>query len=276
MPSDNPNAVLMCRTYPRSDITLSLPTDYNTILFNAIPRQEAIIEQLEIIADNTVHLKLQLQQDANGNIAATFEPGQFMTIEIPNTNDRRTYSLANTSNSDGKLEFLIRLQIKGIGSDFFRQQAQVGTKLVLHGPQGNFKLDANSSHPRWFVAGGTGIAPILSMLRHAAEMQDMQAAHLFFGVNRENELFGSDILQDLQAQLPQLQMTVCVWKPQNDWRGFIGTPADAFQQALAQTNIQPDVYLCGPPLLLDAAEKIALTAGIPQTQIFVERFLPSG
>lgn len=275
MPAGNSAAILMCRTRPQSNLTLTLPIDYNAIVFHFIPRRIATIETVETIANNTVHLKLQLDPDDNGDIAAMFEPGQFMELEIPDANTRRAYSLANISNWDGKLEFMLRLQPTGIGSGFFRNQAQPGIKLVLHGPQGNFKLDYNSLHPRWFVAGGTGIAPILSMLRHLAEIQDTQSAHLFFGVNQENELFALDILRDLQTQLPQLHLTICVWKPQSKWDGFVGTPVDALQQALTDSNIQPDVYLCGPPILLDAAEKVVITAGIPATQIFAERFLPS-
>lgn len=273
LPADAHNGILMCRTTPRSDLCIALPYDHSRILFHAIPRREAEIVAIDSIAENTVRLELRLVPDDSGS-AAEFEPGQFMEIEVPGSDQRRAYSLSNTGNWDGRLEFLIRLQPGGLFSGFLRESAQPGARLMVRGPLGAFGIEEGSLHPRWFVAGGTGLAPMLSMLRRMAEFQEMQEARLFFGVNRETELFALDVLKDLQAQLPQLNVDVCVWKPAGDWSGFTGTPVDALRAALGEGSVQPDIYLCGPPLLIDAAEKAAAEFGVPGTQVFSERFLP--
>jgi ferredoxin-NADP reductase len=112
------------------------------------------------------------------------------------------------------------------------------------------------------------------MLRRMAELQETHEARLFFGVNRESELFNLAELERLKAELPQLKVDICVWKPEGAWQGFTGTPADALQQALSETPAQPDIYLCGPAPLVNAVEKTAAAFGLPMERVFSERFLP--
>lgn len=274
LPSGQPGAILMCRTTPHSDLRVALPFDYSKILFHAVPRRSAEITALETVAENTVRLELRLEADADCGSAAEFEPGQFMEIEVPGSGERRAYSLANTGNWDGCLEFLIRLQPGGLFSAFLRDSAQPGMKLAVRGPLGAFGIEPGSLRPRWFVGGGTGLAPVLSMLRRMAEFGETHEACLFFGVNRESELFALDELERLKAELPQLKVTLCVWKPEGDWQGFRGTPADALQQALAEAPVQPDIYLCGPAPLVNAVETVTDAFGLPRERVFSERFLP--
>lgn len=275
LPAESSNAILMCRTIPRSDLHIELPYDHNKILFSEVPCRSAEIIAIDEIAENTMCLQMRLDVDADGSSAAQFESGQFMELEIPGTDIRRAYSLANTSNWEGLLEFLIRLQPKGCFSTFLKEQARVGQKITVRGALGAFGIDPNSLRERWFVAGGTGLAPILSMLRRMAEFQEMQEARLFFGVNTENELFAKEELEQLRTELPQLKIDVCVWRPQGAWSGFVGTPADAVTAALAEAPSPPDMYLCGPPPMINAVEKAATAFGVPADQIFSERFLPA-
>jgi ferredoxin-NADP reductase len=116
---------------------------------------------------------------------------------------------------------------------------------------------------------------MLSMLRRMADWQEPHEARLFFGVNREAELFALAELEELKSALPQLQVEICVWKPVGAWQGFIGTPVQALRRDLAQVQTMPDIYLCGPPALIDFAEAAARELGVGESQIFSERFLPS-
>lgn len=275
LPANGSNGILMCCTTPWSDLRIDLPYDHSKVLFHAIPRRSAEIIGFEPIAENTVRLQLRLDTDADGGCAAEFESGQFMELEIPGSDERRAYSLANTSNWDGRLEFLIRLQPNGKFSTYLKERALIGDKLMVRGAQGGFGIEPNSLRARWFVAGGTGLAPMLSMLRRMAEFQEMQAARLFFGVNKESELFAREELEQLRAELPQLNIDICVWKPEGEWHGFTGTPADAVRAALKDAPSLPDMYLCGPPPLLNAVEKTAAEFGVPPAQIYSERFLPA-
>lgn len=266
---------LLCRTFPRSDLCISLPFDQDRIGSGTIPVRQAEIVALDTIAAATVRLELKLLPDEDLGSMAEFEPGQFMELEVPGLDLRRAYSLANAANWEGRLEFLIRLQPDGRFSTWLQSQAQVGQTLTVHGPQGAFGVNANSLRPRWLVAGGTGLAPMLSILRRMAEFQEMQPVRLYFGVNRVEELFCLDELAILRSLLPQLQVVVCVWKPEGEWKGFQGTPAEALEKDLASIGVHPDIYLCGPPAMIDAATAVAQAAGVPPAQIISERFSAS-
>lgn len=267
--------VLLCRTYPRADLHLNTPFDHAHVSFQPIPERQVAITELADLGGNTVRLVLQLEEDAECGSAAEFEPGQYVELTPPDGSVTRAYSIANTSNWDGRLEFLIHLQPNGRFSSYLAGAAKPGDRLKVRGPQGGFVLQDNGTRPRCFVAGGTGLAPMLSMLRRMVEFGEPNAATLLFGVTSEKDLFGRDDIAALQAELPQLQATVCVWKAGADWAGFTGTPVDALIAHLEDCAIAPDIYLCGPPAMIDAAEQAALARGVPAGQIFSERFLPT-
>jgi ferredoxin-NADP reductase len=147
--------------------------------------------------------------------------------------------------------------------------------LLLRGPKGSFTMDLASDAPRWFVAGGTGLAPILSMLRQMARSGDQRRSRLFFGVNIENELFALSAIDELKRALPRLRTTICVWMPGSEWRGFVGTPADAVALALTDEDSRPDIYVCGPPALIEATKSVSVWAGIGRDRVFSEQFSPS-
>ncbi|CAB3761820.1 oxidoreductase [Burkholderia sp. MSh2] len=264
--------VLLCRTLPRGDLRIAAPYDRAKVLLHPVPVRTARIATLEPIAAGTMRVELQVEPDDAFGSAVEFEPGQFAELEVPGSGRRRPYSLANTSNWDGRLEFVIRLRPDGGFSTYLGERARPGDPLTVRVPMGGFGLFADSLRPRWFVAGGTGLAPILSMLRRMAEFQETVDARLFFGVNQENELFMLDALAQLQADLPRLHVDLCVWRPGAAWAGYRGTPVDALRAALAQTGALPDLYACGPPPLVQGAREAAAAAGVPDAQFVSECF----
>ncbi|VWB09531.1 oxidoreductase [Burkholderia arboris] len=272
LPAGQRGAVLLCRTTPRGDLRIAAPYDRTKVLLHPVPVRAARIAALETIAADTMRVELQVEPDDASGAAVEFEPGQFAELEVPGSGLRRPYSLANTSNWDGRLEFLVRLRPGGWFSTYLRERARPGDPLTVRVPMGGFGLFADSLRPRWFVAGGTGFAPILSMLRRMADYQEMADARLFFGVNQESELFMLDELARLQSELPQLRVDLCVWRPDGEWAGYRGTPVDALRAALARAGAPPDIYVCGPPPLVQGAREAATAAGVPDAQFASERF----
>jgi ferredoxin-NADP reductase/ferredoxin len=264
--------ILVCRTYPNSDLQLVAPYNASHIQASHQGPRQADIVSVELIAEKTARLVLQLVSDRQNGVAFEFEPGQFVELEIPELGLKRAYSIANTPNWDGRLEFLIRLQPNGQFSGYLQQSAQLGQRLQIEGPSGTFGVQGQSLNPRCFVAGGTGLAPFLSILHRMAEWDEDHPTHLFLGVNNEQEIFCQQELTALAQAIPQLQVEICVWKPSESWPGFRGTPAEALRAYLAKAVSLPDVFLCGPPLLVEAATQVAIEAGVNPERIFCERF----
>jgi ferredoxin-NADP reductase/ferredoxin len=264
--------ILLCRAQPRSDLALRAPFDEAAVGFAPVPERRATLVALEPAGSGAVRLQLQYEDDPTFGRAAQFTAGQFVELTLPDGVTKRSYSLANTPNWDGALELFIRLQPNGAFSNYLRDHAAIGDTLQVRGPQGQFTADEASAAPRWFVVGGTGLAPALSMLRQMTEFADQRACRLFFGVNKAEEFFALDAIESLKSALPQLVVTLCVWKPETEWRAFIGTPAEALAEALSTATETPDIYVCGPPALIAASEDAGRSAGVPHDRIFSEKF----
>lgn len=267
--------LLLCCSRPLTNLRLVAPYDYRSISFSIGSQRTARILTSTQEGVNAVKLVLQLDHSAYQEPGAFFIPGQFVKISIPGSSTTRSYSLANAPNQDGVLEFLIRVYPDGLFSDYVANRARVGDVLFLRGPMGAFTMDPGSDAPQWFIAGGTGLAPILSMLREMARSRDQRRIRLFFGVNSEEELFALSAIAELERMLPRLNVTICVSMPSSAWRGFAGTPADALALALADEGSRPDIYVCGPPALVKAARSVSASAGIDPNRFFNEQFTPA-
>jgi NAD(P)H-flavin reductase len=240
----------------------------------AIPRhapvtRTATIEEIAPAGGGAVWLSLAFTSDPALGSAVDFIPGQYMELAVPGTDIRRAYSLANLPNWDGRLEFLIRLQPGGAFSTWLAQ-AQAGDLLQTRGPLGQFMLDEASLQPRILVAGGCGLAPLLSMLRRLESLGDTQPTTLIVGVNRESEFFADDAIEDCRNALPTLQVEYAVWKPEGTWKGFVGTAAAALDKALGESEDAPDIYACGPPRLMEAVRAAAAARQVPPERIYAE------
>ncbi len=269
--------ILMCRTYPRGPLTVEVPSDLDHITSGPAPSPLCEVLAIDDMGGNVRRLLLKVLPDENGTVNSTFEPGQFMELEIPGSDIRRAYSISNAPNWAGELEFMIRLQPQGKFSTWLEDNAQVGDTLRARGPEGSFVLHEGGLAPRRFVAGGTGVAPMLSMLRQMAEFQETHDSHLYFGVTTEDDIFAMAEIEELKEALPNLSVDICVWKAGPDWKGFSGSPVDALKADLANDlakGLKPEVYLCGPSGLVDATQTVAEELGLPHENIFSERFLP--
>jgi NAD(P)H-flavin reductase len=201
-----------------------------------------------------------------------FYAGQYANLTVPGTTQRRAYSMANPPEPSAPLEFLVRLLDGGAMSDFLRAGPAPGTVIELKGPHGTFYL-RESTAPLLMVAGGTGLAPILSMLEQLARRGTQRRITLCFGVTRRGDLFGLDRLARLADALPGLERRVAMVEPDETWSGVRGAATDLLQPADAAAA--PDAYLCGPPAMVAAGRSWLAAQGLAPDRVFAEEFVPT-
>jgi len=266
--------VLLCRCYPTSDLEIEVPYTYDRISFSPVNLDlETEVVGIRNVSCNVVELRLK-RLGAEQQIK--LDSGQYYNLEIPGTSIIRSYSPANTANNRGELDFLIRIVDQGKCSGFLQHDAYLGQKINVKGPSGIFGLKENGFNPRYFVAGGTGLAPILSMVRRMHEWEEPQSCVIYFGVNTEEEVFYEEELKKLAAEMPTLTVRICVWKASESWTGEKGSVVDVLHRDLkALDGVKPDLYLCGPPGMVDATYAVCSEVGIPKEKIYLEKFLPS-
>jgi predicted ferric reductase len=148
-----------------------------------------------------------------------------------------------------------------------------GTPAYVDGPHGNFTLKGRSGHGLAFVAGGVGIAPVLSLLRQLAADSDRRPMLLVYGNRVEAQIACAEELAQLQRSL-DLQVFHVLSEPPENWKGLTGQCDGAtLERCLPAGGRDQWLYfVCGPTAMIDSTEDFLARAGVPLAQIVAERF----
>jgi len=235
---------LMCRAMPESDVTVEL-LHYdpdNCRLEHAISRRTARVAAITDLTDEIVVVTLAVDDDF------TWVPGQYVDVHAAEAT--RSFSIANIPDpaQPGVIELIIRRYPDGRLSSRFGTEIVAGDELSVTGPYGALRLH-DASRPITMVAGGSGLGPILALLRQLAS-RDAAPARLYFAAR---EPFLLDELRGLGCE-PTL------------------VAGREIADALGDVDADHDVYMCGPPGLLDAAEAALTARGVDPARIFTDRF----
>jgi benzoate/toluate 1,2-dioxygenase reductase subunit len=232
-------------------------------------RVNAFINRISWPASSVAELELEL---AEGDWLE-FEPGQFVRLKVPGSDAWRSYSMSSTVDELPVLRLVIRCLESGVMSDYLRDRASVDDVLELEGPFGSFCWDPDLKRPHILIAGGTGIAPILSILDSMRGRSGTKPPTLLsFGCNDLNTLFYVEELGLRGHWMPRLELRVSVER--GDPAGHrSGNPV----QAVVDTDVRENTvaYLCGPPPMVAAASTHLLELGVSPENIHAEQFKPS-
>ena len=262
--------VLTCVMRPATDCVIQFT--YPCLSKQAIrhPLIRGTIMRLEMVCSTVCRLVIDL-----GSASWSFLPGQYINIEIPGAGITRSYSMTNAPSEMRFAEFFVRLLPTGGMSDYLRSSAKLGDEVCVSGPFGSFFLRETPS-PILMVAGGTGLAPMLSMLQHLVDIGEThRPVVLLFGANSEADLFGLDRLMAMQSQFDSLMQESIVVHPTADWTGEVGHVTTLLRPEYINVG-DVHVYLCGPPAMIESAEGWLLRHDVSDERIFAEKFLPSG
>lgn len=231
---------------------------------------EARVANVEWPVSSVAKLAIALERRAG----FSFHPGQYLRIKVPGTEQWRSYSMCSTPRDLPKMEFLVRIIPGGVMSEYLRA-ARVGDRLEAEGPLGAFILhQAKGLHV--FVAGGTGLAPILAMidaLRRASGPKPKML--LSFGCASDKTFFYRDEIELRQWWIPQLSARLCADRVEDPASGLLqGTPVDALGTEPIG-DPQAAAYVCGPPPMIEAARRRLAELGIRPERIYAERFVAS-
>lgn len=260
---------LLCLAVPQTDCTFRLNYEHDAASGTST-KAHAFVDSVEKVAPNVVRLTLELAEDA----WLDFRPGQFIQVKVPGTDVTRSYSPASTANDLPKIELLIRLLEDGVMSTWLETTAQPDDVVEIEGPFGSFFLREKRAVPHIMIAGGTGLAPMLSMVDAIRRQSGRKPPILLsFGCATPKQLFCLDDLELRRQWLPNLSTRISV--DQGATGDLLtGNPVAAIT---ADDVNHPDAvaYLCGPPRMIEAATERLVQLGMKHDNIFAEQFLPS-
>ncbi|HET6486884.1 MAG TPA: FAD-binding oxidoreductase [Spirochaetia bacterium] len=270
-PADRARGVrLSCQVPVVGEVAVRLPTGS----LAARPYRARVLE----IRDETPDMRrLILELEEPGGMR--FEAGQYVQLVRPGTEDDerpvyRAYSIASAPSSTRLLTLLVA-RVAGEAGELTRfvfQELTEGRRVALNGPLGTFTLRP-SRRELLFVAGGSGYAPIRSILMDAAERGLPRPATLYFAARSLRDLFLLDEIRQIQRSLPALRFVPVLSRPlpEDRWQGERGGIAAALARLLPTLD-NHDVYLCGSPGMVDACIAALRSRGLAEDRLVFDRF----
>jgi len=255
--------VLTCQMRAESDCVIRIPASSQVCKTEQASFEAAISDVRQLSAST---IALSIKGEALSRLA--FLPGQYVNLKVPGSEQSRAYSFSSLQ-KDGEVSFLIRNVPGGLMSHFLTNLAKAGDSMSLAGPLGSFYLRP-IQRPLLLLAGGTGLAPFTAMLEKIAEQGSEHPLHLIYGVTNDFDLVELDRLQALAARIPNFTYSACVANPDSQYP----------QKGYVTQHIEPrhlndgdvDLYLCGPPPMVEAVSQYVREQGITPANFYYEKF----
>lgn len=260
---------LGCQSSPLGDCQIKLRPDARYAPVHRPQRFNAVLVQGRDITHDIREFRFELEQ------ARTFEPGQYALARLSGVAGLRAYSMSNTA-ADGRFwEFQVRRLPAGQGSAALFDQLQPGQAIEIDGPYGMAWLRRDAPRDILCLAGGSGLAPMISIARGAfAEPRLAQRRlHFIYGGRTPADLCGLDMLEALPG-----------WAERGSYRAVVSTPQPAdsahetgfvHEAALRLHGAalrEMEIYFAGPPVMAQAVQRMLLEAGVPPTQQHFDQF----
>lgn len=262
--------MLACQTRVKSDAAFYF--DHSSDFCNAgdTLKIESIVTKVELVSETTAILHVDASSYKE---QLQYLPGQYARLQIPGSDEWRSYSFASQPNSRNQLQFLIRILPDGVMSNYLRDRCQVGQTILLEAPLGSFYM-REVDRPLVFVAGGTGLSAFLGMLDRLDAAAHQLPIQLYYGVNTELDLCEQQRLHDYAARLPHFSYHAVVGRPTESWAGKTGFIHEHLNKdQLAEQAF--DMYLCGPPPMIEAVKNWLETQSLDNYRLYSEKFLQS-
>jgi benzoate/toluate 1,2-dioxygenase reductase subunit len=258
--------VLACQMRPRSDCVVRIPATSGACK-TGVASFGARIGAVEQLSASTIGLTLDLDDPA----ALDFLPGQYVNVGIPGTTLTRSYSFSSAPGA-AEASFVVRNVPGGQMSAYLTQDAATGQATTFSGPFGSFYL-RQVVRPLLLLAGGTGIAPFLSMLDVLAARGFDQPVRLVYAVTNDYDLVALERLDQIAAAHPLFSYLTCV----------AAEGSSHARKGYATAHVQPgwmnggdiDLYLCGPVPMVDAVRSWLATIGVTPANFYFEKFSAS-
>ncbi len=263
---DDEGYVLACMSVVTGNCVIEIPEPDEVVTHPARIIKASVLA-IEPMTHDIRRLRLKLAKPLD------FSPGQYATLQF-GAGLVRPYSMANASGGD-ELEFHVRLVPDGRVTAYIENQLAPGDAVRVSGPLGTAYLRRKHQGPMLCVAGGTGLAPVLSIVRGALAQGMRQPIHLYFGVRTQRDIYGLEWLEQLQRQHANLHVHVVVSTGNADPRLRSGLLTDAFNSDWASLDGWR-AYLCGAPPMVEAAAILARRKGVLAEHVYADAFYASG
>ncbi len=259
---------LSCQLKVKEDIQIAIPEE----LFN-VRQYDYQVTKLDVVTPKIKHLRLELPSDKEIN----FKPGQYIQILTPTYKGSdeevyRAYSIASDPVDNHAVELFIGYVPEGICTTYIHQHLKLNDQLTVVGPFGDFYYQHNERE-MVMVAVGTGMAPIMSILKHMQTEKIDRKVTFYFGARSGEDLYMMDYLKQLEKDMPNFQLKCCLSRPKDEdnWTEDKGRVTDLID-LYVENGENKEAYLCGSPKVIDAVVEKLKAKGLPDEHIYYDKF----
>jgi Na+-transporting NADH:ubiquinone oxidoreductase subunit F len=262
------NVRLSCQLKVKNDMFIEIPEE----LFN-VKEFRSTVSRMRDLTHDIKEVTLELIDPAEIEMI----PGQFVQLQTPEyelTDEPvyRAYSVSSNTKDTRHVELEIRLVPNGICTTYVHNYLKEGDEVIFNGPYGDFHL-RDTDREIIFIAGGSGMAPIKSILLSMADEGNPRRARYFFGARSARDLFLVEKMRELEQQLPNFTFIPALSNPEPDdnWDGETGLITDVVDRHM-ESGDNVEAYLCGSPGMIDACIKVLTDKGVPEELIYYDKF----
>lgn len=258
---------LFCQARPLTDLELEVKEIgiAKDIVVKTLPTR---IIKMEKLSQDVMMLHLKLPASER----LQFLAGQYIDILLKDGRSR-SFSLANSPSHDEFLELHIREVPGGDFTERVFHDMKVKDLLRIKGPLGSFFLRDKSGRPVIMMAGGTGFAPAKGMIEQALELGLKQPITLYWGVRAKADLYQRELVENWAQKHDHISFIPVLSEPDEDdnWQGRTGFVHQAIAEDFEDLSAH-DVYMCGPPPMIEAAKKAFALRDVDQEHLFYDSF----
>jgi len=208
------------------------------------------------------------------------KPGQHVDVRLTDEEGlqaQRSYSIA-TPPEEKMISLAVERLEDGEVSPYLAREVRVGDRFELRGPIGGyFVWTVECGGPLVLIGGGSGVVPLVSMLRHRATQKATMPAKLIYSARRYEELIFREEIDRLAASDPHLEVAYTLTREQPaGWQG--GTKRldkESLKELVPAPNVNPQIFVCGPTGLVEATARLLVEIGHDRGRIRTERFGPT-
>ncbi|MDC7247781.1 MAG: 2Fe-2S iron-sulfur cluster binding domain-containing protein [Sphaerochaetaceae bacterium] len=262
------NVRLSCQFKVKNDVSIMIPEE----LFS-VRQFETKVESLVDLTHDIKQVRLKLIDPPTIDCKA----GQFVQFQVPEyelTDEMvyRAYSMASIPSDNTHVELEIRQVPNGICTTYVHQHLKEGDTVSINGPYGDFFL-RDTDRDMICIAGGSGMAPLKSIILDMAEKKSTRKVRYFFGARSKRDLFLLDEMKAIEKDMPSFKFIPALSEPleEDNWDGEVGLITDVVGR-LTENASESEAYLCGSPGMIDACIKVLKELGMPEERIYYDKF----
>jgi len=269
--------ILACQAGLRSDVEVEVDLSEDAPDAVSVTSHEGVIQSMNPLTHDIVELVIK----ANDGFPRTALAGQYAEVDHEAISKPRSYSFAKTpeNEAEGEVTFFVRRVPGGEFTEWLFAEDRTGEAVVVSGPYGSFWLRPSEARIVC-MAGGSGMAPIKSLLESAHNTDTEREVLFLFGARTQKDLYCHDVMEELRGKWKGNFEFVPVLSDEpedSDWEGARGFCTDYMQEHYIDTGkvkiSESHGYLCGPPPMVEAAVDLLSAAGMSKDDIHFDKFL---